>query len=84
MAILLTGFGPFGQTRRNPSEQIVAALAGTTIGGHEVVGSVLPVSAERTPPAVRAALAGAGPELALALLLGVAPAARGCRSSVWP
>jgi pyroglutamyl-peptidase len=71
MTILLTGFGPFAQTRRNPSEQIVAALAGSSVDGHEIVGRVLPVSAERTPAAVRTALDEVRPDLAL--LLGVAP-----------
>src|SRR5262249_43824943 len=40
------------------------------IGEHEILGRVLPVSAEHTPPAVRAALDETEPTLAL--LLGVA------------
>jgi pyroglutamyl-peptidase len=71
LTILLTGFGRFANVERNPSEQIVAALDGTRVGGNHVVGRILPVSAEHTPDAVRAALAETTPRLAL--LLGVAP-----------
>jgi pyroglutamyl-peptidase len=71
LSILLTGFGPFAKVERNPSEQIVAALGGSRVDGHEVVGRVLPVSAEQTPVAVRTALAETTP--AIAFLLGVAP-----------
>ena len=77
MTLLLTGFPSFAGVERNPSEQIVAALGGSAIGGLEVVGRVLPVSAERTPGAVRAAIAETSPRLAL--LLGVAPGASGAR-----
>ena len=71
MTVLLTGFGAFANVERNPSELIVSALSGTRIGGHDVVGRVLPVSAEATPAAVRSALDETEP--ALAVLLGVAP-----------
>jgi pyroglutamyl-peptidase len=71
MTILLTGFGPFANVERNPSELIVERLDGASIDGHEVVGRVLPVSAAATPGAVRAALEETAP--ALALMLGVAP-----------
>jgi pyroglutamyl-peptidase len=71
LTILLTGFGRFAKVERNPSEQIVAALGGSRVDGHDVVGRVLPVSAELTPAAVRAALAETRP--AVAFLLGVAP-----------
>jgi pyroglutamyl-peptidase len=71
MTILLTGFGPYAKTQRNPSEQIVGALDGSRLARHEIVGRVLPVSAARTPSAVRGAIEETAP--ALALLLGVAP-----------
>ena len=71
MTLLLTGFPRFADVERNPSEQIVSALDGSVIGGAEVVGRVLPVSAERMPDAVRAAIAETEPTLTL--LLGVAP-----------
>jgi pyroglutamyl-peptidase len=71
VTLLLTGFGPFANVERNPSELVVAELAGSRVGGHEVVGRVLPVSAHATPPAVRRALEETEP--AAVLLLGVAP-----------
>src|SRR5215831_15239861 len=71
VTILLTGFGPFANVERNPSELIVGELAAGRIGEHEIVGRVLPVSAENTPRALRAALDEVEPTLAL--MLGVAP-----------
>ena len=75
MPLLLTGFPRFADVERNPSEQIVSALDGASVGGMEVVGRVLPVSAARTPGAVRAAIAETAPTLAL--MLGVAPGRAG-------
>ena len=71
MKVLLTGFPRFADVERNPSEQIVAALHGTAVGAAEIAGRVLPVSAEHTPVAVRAAIDDVSP--VLTLLLGVAP-----------
>jgi pyroglutamyl-peptidase len=71
MTVLVTGFGAFGEVRRNPSELIAAALDDTEVAGAKVVGRVLPVSAARTPPAVREAVAAVDPSLVV--LLGVAP-----------
>jgi pyroglutamyl-peptidase len=71
MTILVAGFGPFGSVERNPSELIAAELDGSNVAGTSTVGRVLPVSAERTPLAVREAIAEVGPSLVL--LLGVAP-----------
>lgn len=75
MRLLLTGFPRYADAERNPSEHIVAALDGSVIGGAEVVGRMLPVSAERTPGAVRDAIAETSP--CLVLLLGVAPGRAG-------
>src|SRR4051812_46096965 len=75
MRVLLTGFPAYADAGRNPSEQIVAALDGTTVVGAEIAGRMLPVSAEHTPGAVRAALAETAPDLVL--LLGVAPGRTG-------
>ncbi|MFS0821379.1 pyroglutamyl-peptidase I [Bacillus sp. 1P02SD] len=41
--LLLTGFVPFLDNPINPTEEIVRALEGQTIGGYEIVGKVLPV-----------------------------------------
>jgi pyroglutamyl-peptidase len=73
--LLLTGFPRFADVERNPSEQIVSVLDDATVGGIEVVGRVLPVSAERTPGAVRAAILETAPRLTL--MLGVAPGRAG-------
>lgn len=75
MTVLLTGFPRYANAEHNPSEQIVAALDGTVIGGAEIAGRMLPVSAERTPGAVRAAITETAPSLIL--LLGVAPGRSG-------
>lgn len=40
--ILLTGFEPFGGETINPSGEIARQLHGTVIGGHRVVGALLP------------------------------------------
>ncbi len=82
MTLLLTGFPSFAGVERNPSEQIVAALGGSAIGGLEVVGRVLPVSAERTPGAVRAAIAETSPS-ARAPARSRPGRVRGSRSSAW-
>ena len=71
MTILVTGFGRFASVERNPSALIAGDLDGARIGGHEVAGRVLPVSAETTAGAVRAALTETEPDIVL--LLGVAP-----------
>jgi pyroglutamyl-peptidase len=75
MRVLLTGFPRFAGVERNPSEQIVAALDGSVVAGVEIAGRMLPVSAERTPDAVRAAIDETAPRLTL--LLGVAPGRTG-------
>lgn len=40
--VLLTGFEPFGGESINPSGEIARLLHGTVIGGHRVVGALLP------------------------------------------
>jgi len=40
--ILLTGFGPFGQTPINPAESVARALDGKCIGGATVVSRIVP------------------------------------------
>jgi pyroglutamyl-peptidase len=75
VTVLVTGFPRYAEAEFNPSEQIVAALDGTVVGGAEIAGRMLPVSAARTPDAVRAAIAETSPSLIL--LLGVAPGRTG-------
>ena len=40
--VLITGFEPFGGEAINPSGEIARQLHGTVIGGHRVVGALLP------------------------------------------
>lgn len=40
--ILVTGFGPFGGEKHNPSEAVARGLDGRVIAGRRVVGAVLP------------------------------------------
>ncbi len=40
--VLLTGFEPFGGESINPSGEIARQLHGTVIGGHRIVGALLP------------------------------------------
>lgn len=49
MKILVTGFGPFGQVRDNPSAAIARAVDGARLGDHEILATVLPVSYARAP-----------------------------------
>jgi pyroglutamyl-peptidase len=68
---LVTGFGPFGAEATNPSEFVARRLAGSVLGGLEVTSVVLPVSRERAPKELHAALDEVRPEVVLCL--GVAP-----------
>jgi len=45
--ILVTGFGPFGEIRDNPSGRLARAVHGARLGGHTVVGLTLPVAYDR-------------------------------------
>ncbi len=40
--VLVTGFEPFGGETMNPSAEIARQLHGQTIGGHRVIGALLP------------------------------------------
>lgn len=60
MQVLLTGFGPFGENRVNPSQLVIERLGGV----------ILPVSAERTPRALGAAVDQRRPDALL--MLGLA------------
>lgn len=65
--ILLTGFLPFGDSLSNPSQQIVEALNGQTIGGACVTSLILPVVFGEDTTRVQAALAELNPALVLSL-----------------
>ncbi len=39
--VLVTGFGPYGNTPTNPAEAVAEKLGGTTLDGAQVVGRVV-------------------------------------------
>ena len=42
--LLLTGYGPFGDFKFNPSQDVVVELSGEVIQDFQVIGKILPVS----------------------------------------
>ena len=48
-SVLVTGFEPFGDNARNPSQEIARALDGRTIAGRKIIGAVLPCVLSRVP-----------------------------------
>lgn len=63
---LVTGFEPFGGDARNPSALAALALDGQEVGGHRVVGAVLPTAFGRSLDALDELLARHRPALVLA------------------
>ncbi|MDA8297792.1 MAG: hypothetical protein M0004_14630 [Actinomycetota bacterium] len=72
--VLLTGFGPFGAVRENPSAALVARLDGEEIAGATVRGVILDVATERVGGQLTAAIAAHRP----AMVLGTGVAAGRC------
>lgn len=70
--ILVTGFGPFGAVVDNPAARLARAVHGRRIGGHTVVGCVIPVSYARGPDTTIALARDLGPRFVVGL--GVATA----------
>ncbi|MBC5767902.1 pyroglutamyl-peptidase I [Ramlibacter albus] len=64
--VLLTGFDPFGGQAVNPSWMAVAALHGTTVAGHEVIGAQVPTVFGAALQAMRDLLRQHKPTLVLA------------------
>ncbi|MCC7494810.1 MAG: hypothetical protein IT204_20815 [Fimbriimonadaceae bacterium] len=65
--VLLTGFGPFGPHRQNPTEVLARELDGQRVAGRRVVGLVLPVVYGEDTALVEEALATWQPAAVLAL-----------------
>jgi pyroglutamyl-peptidase len=61
--ILITGFEPFAGLATNPSADIAATLDGREIGGHKVVGRLLPVDFARYHAALDSLLRDFAPDL---------------------
>jgi pyroglutamyl-peptidase len=64
---LLTGFGPFGSYRRNPTEAVVRKLDGLQLDSVTIRGEVLPSSYARAPERVIEFVDSLCPEMVLAL-----------------
>ena len=66
-SILISGFGPFADERRNPSGEIAEVLGGTEVAGHRVESIVLPVAREAVAAPLGEALASHQPAALIAL-----------------
>lgn len=67
MKLLLTGFEPFGESKINPSEQIVCALEREKISGVDLHTTILPVERVRGPQTLLDAVARVKPNAVLCL-----------------
>lgn len=65
--VLVVGFEPFDDEPTNPSMLIARRLDGESVGGHDVVGAVLPVTFADAPVALADLLQQHGPRLIIAL-----------------
>lgn len=72
--VLVTGFGPFGEVRENPSAALVARLDGEEIAGATVRGEIFDVATERVGGQLASAIAAHRP----AVVLGTGVAAGRC------
>ncbi|MCU1807247.1 pyroglutamyl-peptidase I [Cytobacillus firmus] len=65
--LLLTGFEPFLDFPINPTEKIVNALDGKTVGNYEIIGHLLPVDFNRAPKKIVEEVAGKKPDAVISL-----------------
>ncbi|OCA82426.1 pyroglutamyl-peptidase I [Bacillus sp. FJAT-27225] len=65
--LLLTGFEPFLGFPINPTERIVSALNGQTIGDYKIVGLLLPVDFSSAPNRIVEEVRGLGPDAVISL-----------------
>lgn len=65
--VLVIGFEPFDDEPTNPSMLIARGLDGECIGGHKIVGAVLPVTFADAPIALADLLEEHGPQMVIAL-----------------
>jgi len=63
--VLLTGFGPFGNTPTNPAEGVVRALDGASIAGTKIVGRIVPNMFSKSIDAVKVAIDEIRPDLVI-------------------
>jgi len=67
MKLLLTGFEPFGESKINPSDKVVRALAREKIAGIELHPAILPVDRVRDPQMLIEAFKASQPDAVLCL-----------------
>lgn len=67
MKLLLTGFEPFGESKINPSEQVVCAFERDKIPGIDLHTAILPVERVRGPQTLLDAVARVKPDAVLCL-----------------
>lgn len=65
--VLVTGFGPYGNTPDNPAQAVAEALDGTRIAGAEIVGRVVPNVFFEATRAAADAVAELSPEMVVML-----------------
>jgi pyroglutamyl-peptidase len=75
MTLLLTGYEPFGDHERNPTEKIARELDGQEVAGREIVGRVLPVEFDRAGEEMRDHVEAHDPEAIVATGLAAGRAA---------
>lgn len=69
--VLVTGFGPFGRERDNPSGAIAESLDGREVAGARIFGRVLPVATDRVASVLATTLDDVAPDIVI--VTGVAP-----------
>ncbi|WP_276302215.1 peptidase [Halorussus lipolyticus] len=75
MTLLLTGYEPFGDHDRNPTEEVARELDGQELAGREIVGRVLPVEFDRAGDEMRDLIEAHDPEAVVATGLAAGRAA---------
>lgn len=83
---LLTGFGPFGNVIKNPTERLVRHFAEAEVPGHDLTTCVLPTSFQRAPQIMSALLRKGGRDgqpFDNVLMLGVATGSPHWRVERW-
>jgi pyroglutamyl-peptidase len=65
--VLITGFEPFGEDDRNPSQEVARAMDGRIVAGMRITGRILPVSMQRLAEALQSILDATRPRLIVSL-----------------
>lgn len=65
--VLVTGFGPFGNTPVNPAELVAKAVDGTSVGGAKIIARVAPSLFFKSIDVVKAAITQEQPHIVIML-----------------